>query len=724
MNDQWINLYTKSGWDINKIDRVSAPYSEPFSTHLTLMVNISVAGRLPIVIPRIDTNKQLHFYLVGKDEQQTEEIFSIAKAYLGTSYTAYSPMTFSASEDAFEQSVLRVFPKGFKKISIYKASSDQNNKDETHWVMASLNKAFEQYHQRPLSVSTIKRPIGVILRHFFIAVQNHLGADALRLLDELKNHQRLSPRNVLSLEIQALASGGQWQKVLQHSKLDDLVKGTIPRRLQNVLLDCVGYDKNNSTIPANYTAGTLSQQLQNLYPLFSSSPDLENDDASVKKWKLWAIGAVSLGRTVATEKMPSCIDSEWINELRLWAGIAPVKEIPVHGPEPSISDYLIAEISLENAAKLLAESVMASFKDNYLIYLRLCEYPAKLIDELVTKNSRILNLWTELKTEHGEQPEIDSWHHLFQKLSGDCNLEQANSALMITIDRSEYWSDDDWQEDLVISDIKGIADDIARGALRGVLPILIKWLEVNKKKLPSDAIEHLMILLVTDDQIAAEDLLLSSDLLVMLLNQGYTKEQYTNVIDCIDECWSKTKSPRSVDSVLEVYEILIDYPCPNENSRIQSWQITQSDLIKIWTRLDNQQHQICHEVALFLYNDISALPKISELLSEDGSNAQVSLSGKCLAIYTLTEGAGRRAQKILMNYFPGLQIKLNHDKTATDALLNLAETADYFIFASRSAAHQAFYALTDKRKDLIYPQGKGSSSIVRIFDEFINRGIY
>jgi hypothetical protein len=713
MNDQWINLYTKSGWDINKIDRVSAQYSELFSTHLTQMVNTSVAGRLPIVIPRIDTNKQLHFYLVGKDEQQTEEIFSIAKAYLGTSYTAYSPMTFSASEDAFEQSVLGFFPKGFKKITIYKATSGQSNKEETCWVMDSLNKALEQYHQRPLSVSTIKRPIGVILRHFFIAVQNHLGADALRLLDELKNHQRLSPRNVLSLEIQALASGDQWQKVLQHSKLDDLVKGTIPRRLQNVLLDCVGYDKNNSTIPANYTAGTLSQQLQSLYPLFSSPPDLENDDASVKKWKLWAIGAVSLGRTVATEKMPSCIDSEWINELRLWAGIAPVKEIPVHGPEPSISDYLIAEISLENAAKLLAVSVMASFKDNYLIYLRLCEYPAKLIDELVTKNSRILNLWTELKTEHGEQPGIDSWHHLFQKLSGDCNLEQANSALMITIDRSEYWSDDGWQEDLVISDIKGISDDNARGALRGVLPILIKWLDVNKKKLPSDAIEHLMILLVTDDQIAAEDLLLSSDLLVMLLNQGYTKEQYTNVIDCIDECWSKTKSPRSVDSILEVYEILMDYPCADENRRIQSWQCTQNDLIKLWTRLDNQQHQVCHDIALFFYNDISSLPKINELLPEDGSRTQVSLSGKCLAIYTLTEGAGRRAKKILMNYFPGLQIKLNHDKTATDALLNLAETADYFIFASRSAAHQAFYALTNKRKDLIYPQGKGSSSIIR-----------
>ena len=102
--------------------------------------------------------------------------------------------------------------------------------------------------------------------------------------------------------------------------------------------------------------------------------------------------------------------------------------------------------------------------------------------------------------------------------------------------------------------------------------------------------------------------------------------------------------------------------------------------------------------------------------TEEGSHSeQADLSNKKLAIYTLTEGAARRALAVLGELFPNLDIQLNHDKTATNALVNLAKTADYFVFASRSAAHQAFYPVTKQRDDILYPAGKGSSSIVTCF---------
>jgi hypothetical protein len=91
------------------------------------------------------------------------------------------------------------------------------------------------------------------------------------------------------------------------------------------------------------------------------------------------------------------------------------------------------------------------------------------------------------------------------------------------------------------------------------------------------------------------------------------------------------------------------------------------------------------------------------------------MTSKRLAIYTLTEGAARRAGAVLADLFPALDIRLNHDKSATTELVNLADTADFFIFASRSAAHQAFYPVTKRRDDILYPAGKGSSSIIRCF---------
>ncbi|HCI5975818.1 TPA: hypothetical protein NPN81_005372, partial [Klebsiella quasipneumoniae subsp. similipneumoniae] len=83
--------------------------------------------------------------------------------------------------------------------------------------------------------------------------------------------------------------------------------------------------------------------------------------------------------------------------------------------------------------------------------------------------------------------------------------------------------------------------------------------------------------------------------------------------------------------------------------------------------------------------------------------------------YSLTETAARRGKEALMQLYPGLSIELNDDHVATDALINAARKADYFIFASGSSKHQAFYTVTSCRKEIIYPAGKGASSMVAAF---------
>jgi hypothetical protein len=122
---------------------------------------------------------------------------------------------------------------------------------------------------------------------------------------------------------------------------------------------------------------------------------------------------------------------------------------------------------------------------------------------------------------------------------------------------------------------------------------------------------------------------------------------------------------------------------------------------------------LCFELAQQFLKDTSHLPKVIEDEVEVG--VRVDLRNKMLAIYTLTEGAGRRAKNVLSEDYPGLEIRLNHDKKATSELMNIAKTADYFVFSAKSAAHQAFYPVANIRKDLIYPAGKGASSIVRCF---------
>jgi len=719
MNELWSELYSISGWNTDEVKEMAPLYTESLNPSISEMISTSVDTQLPIVIPRLDENRQFRFYLIAKDDQQSEDIFLTVKAYLGGSYTTCYPMTFKSSEDSFEKSVLSMFPQGFKQINIHKECS-ANDKEATYWVIDSLNRAIGQFHHRPISISSVKRPVGVILRHFFIAVQKGKGVESLCLLDELRNHQRLSPRNLLSLEIQALAAGGQWQQLLGHPKLDDLTRGTIPRRLQNVLLASVGYECNNSTVPDDYDSERLSQRLQNLYPLFSTPPDLELDEPSADRWKLWCIGAVSLGRTTAIDQLPDTIESEWISDLRRWAGILPHDSVSIDTEVESLTECLTGEMTTDKAINLLAKSVQSNYSENQLIYRKLSEYPKDILANLSSINFMLPKLWKNLEEEYGDQLQIDNWLQLFQSFSGDCTAQGMGSALTLAFDRSEYWTADSWNELEVSSVIMSISDEVVLSTVRGVLPILICWLEEREQKLPSEVVEHLMMLLVSDEQIAAEDIILSTDLLLMLLDQPHTRKQYASAIDCIDMCWDVLKSPRAIDSILDVYETLADYSCADESKRLQSWLATQGSLVTLWPRLDNQQQRISRELANYFIDDLGAFPEVITQLERTESSVLPDISGKILAIYTLTEGAGLRAKKIIMNYFPDLDVQVNHDKKATDALLNLAKTADYFIFSSRSAAHQAFYPVSKQRKDLIYPQGKGASSIVREFMAYIS----
>ena len=90
------------------------------------------------------------------------------------------------------------------------------------------------------------------------------------------------------------------------------------------------------------------------------------------------------------------------------------------------------------------------------------------------------------------------------------------------------------------------------------------------------------------------------------------------------------------------------------------------------------------------------------------------------AYIRLLKGQLKRAKAVLETLYPGLVVLLNHDKTATKSLIALADSADYFVFSSKSAAHQAFYPVTERRKDLIYPSGRGSTSIVRAFQQSLS----
>ena len=92
--------------------------------------------------------------------------------------------------------------------------------------------------------------------------------------------------------------------------------------------------------------------------------------------------------------------------------------------------------------------------------------------------------------------------------------------------------------------------------------------------------------------------------------------------------------------------------------------------------------------------------------------------GKTIGIYTPFESAGKNAKEYLENKIDNVRVILNHDKAVTPALKHVTDVSDYMVIVTQSAKHAATGEIQKIRrlnnKEVLFPIGKGSSSIVSI----------
>jgi hypothetical protein len=329
------------------------------------------------------------------------------------------------------------------------------------------------------------------------------------------------------------------------------------------------------------------------------------------------------------------------------------------------------------------------------------------------------NVWRSLKNEYTTASEVDSWSSWLSALIDEASNTMPLSAV---VEHCRNWDTDQWAEEVVTEQLYALADSESSSIVRNVVPVLRQWLLDRSVGMSADLIEQIMLVLSVDDVFSTQDLALFAELVSDLVNVAHTEKQYADAVSSIENCWKRVKSVNSLEHGLEIMDVLLDSVCANEQARLGYWNLLQEFCIANWDRLTQDQQLIVIRISDTAIGVSSQFPNIRVPEDEDTSR-QIDLSEKKLAIYTLTEGAAKRASAVLADLFPGMTIKLNHDKTATDALVNLARTADYFVFASRSAAHQAFYPVTKARDDILYPTGKGSSSIVRCFIDAIQNEV-
>jgi hypothetical protein len=684
----WLGEFFSEGnqLDLEKIQR--GGYKDK-SLQLALqdMLRRIENGHLPFSLPCVNGTPEVLCYVVSENKRELKELSTILYAYLGSVRTTFIPQVFTKADNDLEDLILEKFDQGFLKIIIPNELNDEKtqykypDKSTIANIFNTITGALERYSERPLSVGVTKRPIGRVLSDFFVACERNNSNLAQELFVELKSSGQISPRNLRSVELQAFAAGYEWEKVIHHPYLVEIFLDTpVSGNITDILFQALQNTYLGSSDPRDYQLEELREQLNSFSDFFRISPDSKSSE---NRWKIWAIGAAALNVPLAFEEtIPEIVGKEWVTGLVEWAKL--------HPSEPKnqfiLEEALIAAPSIENAVRLLQYSLeLLSSEDGRKIYNRLSEYPLETHQEIKVRGP-LLGAWSSLQTDFGAYEKINGWSAWLESV-----IENDPEKLSIqgVGEAWRHWDKDKWSETELSDQFERLAESGNSSELRDAIPVLRKWLIHNEIKPSADFTERLLTVLALDEVYSVQDLALTALLITDLLGSSHTKNQYKDVIDAAILIWGRAKGVNSLEEGFEIIDILLDSLCADEKARLKYWNALQKFCLAEWERLKDSQRLIAQRTSVDLTGSLAQFP--SEWKTEESeSRLEFDFTNKKLALYTLTEKAGQRARDTLKELFPEIQIELNHDKTSTDALVNLAKTADYFIFSSGSATHQAF----------------------------------
>ena len=110
------------------------------------------------------------------------------------------------------------------------------------------------------------------------------------------------------------------------------------------------------------------------------------------------------------------------------------------------------------------------------------------------------------------------------------------------------------------------------------------------------------------------------------------------------------------------------------------------------------------------------VPEATAEASADPLPDRQTLSGKTVAIYSLTESPWRGHADFLVRNFDGVSVVTSSEHVASDRLANLARTADVFVIATLAPSmppQTSSNLIRPPNRPPLYAAGKGSVSLLR-----------
>lgn len=635
-------------------------------------------ARFPGALLPVRHDGSLLIYALAETSAEWRKLHPLLLAFAGPTLTDFggAPSRLDSSRP-FESLLLAGAPYAAARIR-----PGRFPKGEAY-ALAALRRLQHRLEAAPDLGTARPEPTSRLLARLQDALNGGDPDEAWRVLSILSGELRLDALNLTQLEMQILAAEGRWGEIRWHHRFD--------------LLRHSG--------PSSATAEILLTALHHAHLGDVASSDGAAEDAV---WRnLLQSLAEPLLRVVPRSTEPA------VERLRRLAEPhptpAPTAPRVVEDPQARARAALLTLAGASDSGDAEADAEAWDAVNNL-------SSPQKAA---LLARPMFAGLWSELSTRLGLAPPPRNWSDWLARLE-----DPAFDAFRYAAQSNTDWRPPDADIDPVQA--KALAEGVletpeglAGDRLLEAIPYIVRWAQ-DDPRWPRRAYAPVYTALLFRMALAArrgEAALKSAAVLLEgALRSGLTAEEYRDALDAAGEIARGGLNRNSIYDALEILDVATDgtSPAPEVLSKLVLDLL--AELAALRERLSEGQRAIIRRLGAPYGWSEPAEP----IQAETAVRSLGRLSGLEVAIYTLTESAGRQARGLLEMAVPGLRVQLNHDHGGTGPLAALARNADLFVIVANSAKHAATDFIREKRggRPLVYAAGRGAASVIRAVEEW------
>ena len=608
---------------------------------------------------------------------------------------------------------------------------------------AAMRRALDLYFDlaalRPRRTIAVSRPLGRLLREFEMAVVAGASELSHELLTEIEASGQLSAQNLVFLRIRRLSGLRLDRDVLELPEIATILSIRRPARVTAALFDAVYSTELASFEAGDDPAGALEHLSNSVLPrypaLFRSRQGLQTA-AAVKAYALYTALAHPEDRVVLAEltQATDLLAEERSYIEAITALVAAADEV---GPTLSAavdavhSGRFDAALALSRGlpptverAELLMRCAIEIDSLDAMSVARSAVNALEEADRQSITRSRLYSVpWERIeRTLSGAtaEPGPSNWREWFQRAAStppfDLGLELAERSVVEWTSDALTPADSRAISDLLNQDL----DSVSLRQIKDALPHFLQFIErVAEPTQHRPLLDDLSTLLLVDDDPSVADVAVVVTLIGTILELGAAADRRRELIDDFIALHARVDSAAHLDAALDLFDIVLTFAAADVAPREALFAMLLNAFQRWRRRVRPDQWLIARDLAA----EVGAAEAVDQLVpaeevggEETDRNQRDALRGKTVAIYTLTEPAAVRARDFLVRHFDDVDVVLSSAHVASDQLASLANSADAFVIATRSAKHAATTFIEAQRppnRPPAYAAGKGSVSLIR-----------